>query len=414
MKKLLCLLLTAAVLLSVSACSGRNAPETSDAAAVIAGRDPDPLPETEIDDVPADAAGRAPDLSGLTDAQFDPETGRLAYYLALPDSTRDCSTPLAMQALLLCSGHTAENTAALLGAGGFELLAQENFDKAGTDPAHTCAYTVARKTVLYGGAPRTLLLTAVRGTSGGEWYSNFDIAPGQNEDSPFAENFLFAAEDALLTLKSFAEAETAPLFLICGHSRGAACANLLGVLVNELYGEENAFVYTFATPGTLRSDAVGTLPDGNIFNYLNPLDLVPQMPLEAWGYSRAGTNILLPADREMPYGETLDILAGIAPTVDAYYNERHSLTGPGLSEDGLAAFEVFLMVGSALAGAGTESDAASAAPDGLKKLLSTDSDLYPLTELLERAAANDWEIGKDILHQHLPDTYGSLLEMLAE
>ena len=333
--------------------------------------------------------------------------------LTLPESSGDLSYDLALQALELCTGHLKDSTAALFGLYGFSIVAQNNFDKPDDDPSHTCAYTIARKTVLYRGAPRTLLLTAIRGTNGGEWYSNFDVSPSVRDESPFAENFLFAAEDVLRTLNGLAEGENEPLFLICGHSRGAACANLLGLLVNALYGAESTFVYTFATPATLRRDACGQLTDGNIFNYLNPLDLVPQMPLEAWGYSRAGTNILLPADREAPYGDTLDTLAGIAPTVSAYYTERHSLTGPGLSEDGLTAREVFLMIGSALAGDPAGSSPSASAPE-LRDLLSADSDLYPLTELLEKAAADDWEIGKDILHQHLPDTYGTLLQRLSE
>lgn len=402
MKRILCLLLALALLLC--AC-GKKAPTAAEAETLIAGlmpekaeEEPEPLPE-------------APGITLPEAEALSPEAIRAAGYLALPGSSREVSNILARQALLLCSGHTEENTAALLSGAGFELLTQKHFEKDDASPAHTCAFTVARKTVLFGGELRPLLLVAVRGTNAGEWYSNFDVSPAEDPKATFADNFLLCAEDAMETLRDYAEKEDDPLFLLCGHSRGAACANLLGLLVNRDYGVENTFVYTYATPTTVHGSLPDGMEDSNIFNFLNPMDLVPQLPPADWGFQRAGTDILLPAPegKDAPYADTMETLTGIAPDIAAYYGERHALREAGLSDDGLSAFEVFLLIARALSG--QEEAEGGSSLDGL---VSEESDLYPLATLLHRAAENDWARGKDILTAHLPDTYGDLLSEWAE
>ena len=77
-----------------------------------------------------------------------------------------------------------------------------------------------------------ILIVAVRGTDGaGAWASNFDVTPSRDFDSPYAENFDLCARDILGTLEPYLTDE--PLVLVCGHSRGAACANLLGLLLQD-------------------------------------------------------------------------------------------------------------------------------------------------------------------------------------
>ena len=350
-------------------------------------------------------------LSELSLPAADPETGKAAAFLLLPEDTAERSDMLALQSLILCTGNSAEMTAAILENAGFRVLEQKHFDKAPDAPDHTCAFTVAEKTVLYRGETRTLLLAAVRGTSGGEWYSNFDFAPSGGEDGVFAENFLFAAQDVFLTLDSYARAADDPLFLLCGHSRGAACANLLGVLANAAYGTENVFAYTFATPAVLRGET--GIPDGNIFNYINPIDLVPYLPLEQWGFFRAGTDIILPGDKEKEarYKDGMEMLYKIAPTVTDYYTVRHSLSGPGESETGLTAFEVFTGIGAVLSGTGTSGNDTTAV-SSLTETLSEDSDFYPLAEQLRALTENDAEQGTAVLMQHLPDVYAALIRSL--
>ena len=402
MKRILCLILALALLLC--AC-GNPSVESEAAAPVVTGLLPEPE-EAEPEEAPA-----PPELDPDEYGTLPENAGQAAYFLALPENTMEYDLALAQQALLLCSGHSAENTRTIMEDAGFEVLAQRNFDKPDDSPAHTCACTIARRPIVYGGEMRTLLLVAVRGTNGGEWYSNFDVVPSEDENALYAENFRLCAEDVFTVLREFADGEEDPLFLLCGHSRGAACANLLGLMVNEVYGAENTFVYTFATPATVHGELPDGTEDGNIFNFLNPRDLVPRMPPAEWNFCRAGTDVLLPnSGEDDPCAEIMDKLTGIAPSLTAYYGERHSLTNAGLSDDGLTAFEVFLMVARALAGQqdSEESDAS------FSDLISEESDLHPLAELLDRAAEDDWTKSGEILTQHLPNTYGDLLAELAE
>ena len=147
------------------------------------------MPESEPEETSEDSAGEK-DVCGESAVGEEliegPAPELPAGELALPADNRQFEIGFARQVLSLCSGHTAENERKLLENAGFEVLVQNNFDKAADDPAHTCAYTIGAKTVEYNGAERTLLLVAIRGTNAGEWYSNFDIAESQSDDAVFA------------------------------------------------------------------------------------------------------------------------------------------------------------------------------------------------------------------------------------
>ncbi len=347
--------------------------------------------------------------------------------LMLPAVTTEYTPSLAVGALTLCSGHTAEKTAALLSGAGFDIVAQHGYDKAAADPSHTCAWTLASREIIYGGAPRTLFAVVVRGTEGGEWYSNFDFAPSHSDDATFAENFLFAAEDVLagitgpLTLA--AQSGKAPLVLVCGHSRGAACANLLGMLLNTTLGRDSVMTYTFATPATFRGEDCG-VDCSNIFNHINPADIVTEVPLAAWGYRRLGVDITLTNDAAdiSRVADTVGVLRKTAPTISQYYTERHSLTSAGTSGDGLTAFEFMLAAVAAaqksgnVAGSGTSGANASGngtsgigTSSSMLDAVSSDSDFAPLVELLRDAMSENGALAAEAVRQHLPTTYLELL-----
>ena len=57
---------------------------------------------------------------------------------------------------------------------------------------------------------------------------------------------------------------------------------------------ESIYCYTFATPGVTPSGNASDPLYGNIFNILNPSDMVPRLPLESWGYERYGHDLWLP------------------------------------------------------------------------------------------------------------------------
>ncbi len=158
-------------------------------------------------------------------------------------------------------------------------------------------YTIASKT-LSGKDGAVLLAVILRGSTGEEWYGNFDLA--ENETTAAREqhhyNFKKAETGVMQTLTDYCaengfEKEHTKIW-ITGHSRGAAVANLLAADVNEsaLAEQENVYAYTFATPNTTKDK---TRYD-NIFNLLNEGDLFAGVPIEKWGYRRYGTDIVLP------------------------------------------------------------------------------------------------------------------------
>ncbi len=364
--------------------------------------------------------------------------------LMLPSDSTQASSTLALQLLALSSGNSKENTDILFGSSSLEILAQNNFDKDSSDPADTCAYTIGHGTAACDMSPVEALVVSIRGTNGGEWYSNFNTSASHNDDSAFADGFLFSAEDIFLTLKEYIDAYPDARIIICGHSRGGSCANLLGVLVDEYCGSNNVYVYTYAAAATVRT---GTLEDeyNNIFNFINPCDIVPMVPLPDWDYVRAGTDITLSVDNEDLYEDVqryTDILSALAPSVTSYYCDRHSLTSSGLDENGLTSYELMLMISdklisildkyteeeisSLLSSSGTESgdDNIEAADPSSQDIdlsgltisdsaLSEDSDFYPLYEIYTEISDNDFELGRSILLQHLPTTYIELIKSWA-
>ena len=369
------------------------------------------MPESEPEETSEDSAGEK-DVGGESAVGEEliegPAPELPAGELALPADNRQFEIGFARQVLSLCSGHTAENERKLLENAGFEVLVQNNFDKAADDPAHTCAYTIGAKTVEYNGAERTLLLVAIRGTNAGEWYSNFDIAESQSDDAVFAENFLFTAEDVLLGLTEVLKTQRAPLVLVCGHSRGAACANLLALLLNAQIGADNVIAYTFATPNTFRGEDPG-VDCSNIFNLINPGDIVTKLPLEGWGYHRLGTDVLLPgeADAEKKVNEAAGTMLELAPTISQYYGERHSLTEAGLSDDGVTAFEMMLIFARSLAGTGTDTQSVGFGE------VSEESDFALPFRLLDEAMKEGGGAA-GVVGQHMPEKYQQLMAEYGE
>lgn len=199
------------------------------------------------------------------------------------------------------------------------------------------AYTIASKHITDSttGKKKLLVMVAVRGSYGTEWLSNLQmgistgvmegLTVGAGDHSGFSEASLDLVASIQDYLKSLQQTDPdAGLdnvsLLLCGHSRGAATVNLaaayfdhLGESVRDIeneYGDgneelasslsesyihpESIYCYGFATPGvTDNSDCRGGAY-ANIFNILNPADIVPRMPLASWGYDRYGRDLWLP------------------------------------------------------------------------------------------------------------------------
>ncbi|MBR5733230.1 MAG: lipase family protein [Lachnospiraceae bacterium] len=334
----------------------------------------------------------------------------------LPSSESELSLTLAKEALTLCSGGTKTGQAGVLMNSGFEVLLQSGYDKAADDVSHTCAFSVGRKDIVYRGESRELLVVAIRGTSGSEWFSNFDYADSHSEDSVFAENFLQAAQTINIKLIPVLTAHPDALILVCGHSRGAAAANLLGMTLDDLYGPEGIFVYTFATPNTYRGNDEDAGKYTNIFNFINPADVVTEVPLKAMGYRHIGTDIVLPCepDAAQRVAEAMQIMAKMSPSIEAYYNDRYSLTGAGAAADGYTAYEIMQALASSLTGIRSDINGRLNLADIYSLMDSSatagESEFAPLVELLSRIVGKDGSFGVKIFMQHMPATYTALID----
>ncbi len=315
--------------------------------------------------------------------------------IALPEDSTVFSPSFGAQALARCL--VSPSMVAMFGV---RPVQQAHFEKDAADAAHSSAYMVRQGSVTYKGEVRPLMVIVIRATAtAGEWASNFDCVPSRSNDAQYAENFYAAAQDIYEGSKAVLDAVENPAIVVTGYSRGAACANLLGMMLNETYGVQNVFVYTAATPTTVRGDAA-SIACPNIFNVINPADLITALPPTAWGYGRLGTDIVLPADEELTakVQDTMAALVKIAPDIESYYTLRYNLMGPGQGEYGLTVYDLMLQLSKLLSGAADTATAANALA-----LLSPQSDLAPLANAFTSGDAD-----ANPLAQHLPGAYLTL------
>ncbi|MGN0852872.1 MAG: lipase family protein [Kiritimatiellia bacterium] len=176
-------------------------------------------------------------------------------------------------------------------------------------------FTLALKRVWLDDAVRDVLFVLVRGTYGrDEWLSNMNAcnawgrqaAPELADMPALHEGFERAAHAVREKLADYIRTHHVDLprakVVVTGHSRGAAVANILGAWFDEGLPPfagvrpENVFVYTFATPNSvIRPDRVAckTARYGNIFNVINPEDIVPHVPIAKWNACRYGSDLFL-------------------------------------------------------------------------------------------------------------------------
>lgn len=431
--------------------------------------------------------------------------------LILPQDNSLPSKNLAISLLELSSGHSEKNTKRIFEKYNFEVLRQVNYKKDKNQIDHTSAYTFGKGKIflqaekmenqaeISKSKQKTVdaYLIVIRGTDGNEFYSDFDFAPNiltsdlssnlistsdasEKNATNFAYNFLYSAEDIFLDFQNFVQ-EKNPIIILSGHSRGAAVANLLAVLLNQVYDSSKIFAYTFACPQTLKTSLNFT--DFNIFNFVNTSDIVPYLPLSFWGFKRAGKDIFLDEDfldgfsdfnssdfsssfsskssslNAEKINEFLTSISKICPSVNSYYNEKHSLVSRGLSEDGLSVYEVSLALSTQLSKFSVNNLAFSDLQDfenlsdlsdedffnlqniknssgedfvdkeklqsqnqqdqNLSELknfslpnIELNSDFAPLLEYINFLFANEGEGFKIILKEHLPFTYKNKIENL--
>ena len=309
---------------------------------------------------------------------------------------------------------------------GFVKIGEYNYARAPGDTRHIAAYTMYDKPLEDG---RTAVIIAVRGTGEGEWPLNLDLMPSGNYDLDYAENFFLAAEDILNTHAEYIDALEEPVFLLTGHSRGAAVANILGAKLSDRFGAENVFAYTFATPRTVRGDYPAY---DNIFNVINPTDIVTYLPFPQWGFERYGVDLVLPIDgaddalideakaaysaRSDQYGPfsvpeggsaatlaIVDSMLSLVPDLSEDFAVRHALAHPGPAEegeDGMTGTEfIELLVDGGLYQNGQPTEA-------LKRLSQAENDFTPL--LVGSDSLPDMANARSaLLSAHMPGLYGA-------
>ena len=145
----------------------------------------------------------------------------------------------------------------------------------------------------------TLVAAAIRG--GGyekEWADNVTIGK-----SGAASGFSASATKVFECIKKYIEENTKGDIKIwlTGYSRGGAVAGLTGRMFDDLsdsdtdISRENIYVYTFEAPAAEDIEKADNKIYKNIFNIVNPDDIVPKVVMNYWGCKRPGEDIWLPS-----------------------------------------------------------------------------------------------------------------------
>ncbi|MBQ3426398.1 MAG: hypothetical protein IJH37_04550 [Clostridia bacterium] len=158
---------------------------------------------------------------------------------------------------------------------------------------NNCAYTIGYKPI---SGKRNLIVIAIRGSYGGlnlkssDWRSNFYYVLSENNNHT---GFELAADKVKDGIEQY-EAEyglTDNVYIITGHSRGAAVGNLLTKrMVDDGIATSDIYNYNFACPNTTTNlDRQERYP--NIFNVCNSKDIVTQMPQSKNIWGKYGTTL---------------------------------------------------------------------------------------------------------------------------
>ena len=211
---------------------------------------------------------------------------------------------------------------------GFEDIKPFRFDASGLGAGMYEQYFIAHKQIINNDDTYDLIVVVVQGTDSAlEWVNNIAGTIPKNEEH---SGFGGVREDILSQLYGayfydYLNNEHEKKLLITGHSRGGAIANLLGKSLNgdeDLFRKENTFVYTFATPNTATKsivDSVGV--HTNIFNIVNPRDVVTGMPPSGAGYWKYGRTFALQSKDKLNAGGLFDAKTDYSQFIDPLKKE---------------------------------------------------------------------------------------------
>ena len=174
---------------------------------------------------------------------------------------------------------------------GFHTVRSHHYQLAAQPDSSRAAYTFAVKDL----PEAQLVAVVVRGTGGlTEWAGNLNLG-AESDHAGFSQ----ARDELLYHLDGYLSSvhtNGRPLrFLVTGHSRGGAVANLTAARLTDQPPAPDCAVYacTFAAPAvSLNGQREGY---ENIFNIIGQEDLVTQIPPAQWGYRRYGADLPLPS-----------------------------------------------------------------------------------------------------------------------
>lgn len=165
------------------------------------------------------------------------------------------------------------------------------------------AYSFAFKEIRASSGTKKLVLVVLRGTplTANEWLSNINVSDTTHKDRILHEGFF---DTSLNIKKAFCDYlernkinEKESVFLITGHSRGGALANLLGAMLADegIISSGRLFVYTFAAPNVTQSQDCSDSRYNFIWNIVNAEDIVPTIPpnRNKWRWRKFGNMKIL-------------------------------------------------------------------------------------------------------------------------
>lgn len=343
------------------------------------------------------------------------------------DTPPDKFSPALSQLSLVLSAATHQSDTILDDLERLSFEHKAKFNYGDNKDSNAVGIAIASRKV----ADTTLIAIVLRGTLDKEWYSNFDI--GRDTATTLThEGFLNATTHTMkkldMYLTNYGIDKDNVKFLVTGHSRGGAVANLLAKELIDIYSKENVYAYTFATPNTTLSPMYNNIEYAGIFNFVNPQDFIGYIPLESWGFHKFGTTITFDtADTADNYSEKyekvkslfytyshhklnayedtkkleefLSTAQTLAPTIDDYYNKKYKVADKELS-----LYEYMMTIGYILNDENTIDNA-------LIMLGSQSSELEVLTDFILNGLDFDpvtFELNFDdsyIAHAHTYETY---------
>ena len=199
------------------------------------------------------------------------------------------------------------NAYELLDAIGFEHI-ETNADFSNEPGTDTLGVIVGMKTITTGDDEYTLVALATRGGNYySEWSGNFRIGitgnhVGFEKAKIVAQDFL---NDYISEHKRNGDIKGTLKLWMAGYSRGGATVNLLagdttkaGRVGNDKevwISSSNIFAYCFEPPrGLISISEEHAKSFSNIFNIVNPNDIVPLVAMQEWGFMRYGVDVFIP------------------------------------------------------------------------------------------------------------------------